>query len=117
MHARKHLQDVTLHDLDAANAKPTGGAPLASLLGHFSKPRKAEFTEELPQEINKDVIKYLDQGVAELVPGVLFIDEVLQHFHRAWVASPLSRGENCFGLGIRSFWGTRECCNSCQTRY
>jgi RuvB-like protein 1 len=27
-------------------------------------------------QINKVVNKYLDQGVAELVPGVLFIDEV-----------------------------------------
>ena len=28
------------------------------------------------QEINKVVNRYIDQGVAELVPGVLFIDEV-----------------------------------------
>lgn len=28
------------------------------------------------KEINKVVNKYIDQGVAELVPGVLFIDEV-----------------------------------------
>jgi len=28
-------------------------------------------------EINKVVNKYIDQGVAELVPGVLFIDEVI----------------------------------------
>lgn len=27
-------------------------------------------------EINKVVNKYIDQGIAELVPGVLFIDEV-----------------------------------------
>ena len=27
-------------------------------------------------EINKVVDRYLDQGTAELVPGVLFIDEV-----------------------------------------
>ncbi|CDJ50959.1 RuvB-like 1, putative [Eimeria brunetti] len=77
VHKKKEvIQDVTLHDLDAANAKPSGGAPLASLLGHFSKPRKTEITEKLRQEINKVVNKYLDQGVAELVPGVLFIDEV-----------------------------------------
>merc|ERR1712139_249783 len=30
----------------------------------------------LRTEINKVVNKYIDQGVAELVPGVLFIDEV-----------------------------------------
>lgn len=33
-------------------------------------------TEKLRLEINKVVDKYIDQGVAELVPGVLFIDEV-----------------------------------------
>jgi RuvB-like protein 1 (pontin 52) len=40
------------------------------------KPKKTEITEKLRQEINKVVSKYIDQGVAELVPGVLFIDEV-----------------------------------------
>ena len=33
-------------------------------------------TEKLRSEINKVVNRYIDQGVAELVPGVLFIDEV-----------------------------------------
>jgi len=40
------------------------------------KPRKTEVTEKLRLEINKVVNRYIDQGVAELVPGVLFIDEV-----------------------------------------
>ncbi len=40
------------------------------------KPKKTEVTEKLRQEINKVVNRYIDQGVAELVPGVLFIDEV-----------------------------------------
>jgi len=30
----------------------------------------------LRREINKVVNKYIDQGIAELVPGVLFVDEV-----------------------------------------
>ena len=34
------------------------------------------FLERLRDEINKVVNDYIDQGVAELVPGVLFIDEV-----------------------------------------
>lgn len=34
------------------------------------------FTDKLRKEINKVVNKYIDQGIAELVPGVLFIDEV-----------------------------------------
>merc|ERR1719408_797638 len=40
------------------------------------KPRKTEITEKLRLEINKVVNRYIDQGVAELVPGALFIDEV-----------------------------------------
>ena len=47
-----------------------------SIMGHMMKPKKTEITEKLRQEINKVVNRYLDQGVAELVPGVLFIDEV-----------------------------------------
>ena len=40
------------------------------------KPRKTEVTEKLRQEINKVVNKYIEQGIAEVIPGVLFIDEV-----------------------------------------
>ena len=40
------------------------------------KPKKTEITDKLRKEINKVVNKYIEQGVAELVPGVLFIDEV-----------------------------------------
>jgi len=39
-------------------------------------PKKTEITEKLRKEINKVVNKYIDHGIAELVPGVLFIDEV-----------------------------------------
>lgn len=40
------------------------------------KQKKTEITEKLRVEVNKVVNRYIDQGVAELVPGVLFIDEV-----------------------------------------
>ncbi|KAK7847484.1 ruvb-like protein 1 [Quercus suber] len=69
-------EDVTLHDLDAANARPQGGQDILSLMGQMMKPRKTEITDKLRQEINKVVNRYIDEGVAELVPGVLFIDEV-----------------------------------------
>jgi RuvB-like protein 1 (pontin 52) len=77
VHKKKEVvQDVTLHDLDLANAKPQGGQDLVSMMGSMMKPRKTEITEKLRTEINKVVNKYIDQGIAELVPGVLFIDEV-----------------------------------------
>jgi len=47
-----------------------------SLMGQLAKPKKTEITEKLRTEINKVVNRYIDNGVAELVPGVLFIDEV-----------------------------------------
>merc|ERR1712125_236858 len=77
VHKKKEVvQDVTLHDLDQANAKPQGGGDISSIMGSFMKPRKTEITEKLRMEINKVVNRYIDQGIAELVPGVLFIDEV-----------------------------------------
>lgn len=77
VHKKKEvIQDVTLHDLDVANARPQGGQDIMSMMGQLMKPKKTEITDKLRQEINKVVNKYIDQGIAELVPGVLFIDEV-----------------------------------------
>lgn len=77
VHKKKEVvQDVTLHDLDAANARPQGGQDVLSMMGQLMKPKKTEITEKLRTEINKVVNRYIDQGIAELVPGVLFIDEV-----------------------------------------
>jgi len=77
VHKKKEIvQDVTLHDLDVANAKPQGGQDFFSLMNQVSRPKKTEITEKLRVEINKVVNKYIDHGIAELVPGVLFIDEV-----------------------------------------
>merc|ERR1711959_277324 len=77
VHKKKEvIQDVTLHDLDMANARPQGGQDIVSMMGTLMKPKKTEVTEKLRAEINKVVTKYIDQGTAELVPGVLFVDEV-----------------------------------------
>ena len=46
------------------------------MVGQLAKPKKTEVTEKLRTEINRVVNRYIDQGIAELVPGVLFIDEV-----------------------------------------
>merc|ERR1711964_442091 len=42
----------------------------------ISKPKKTEITDKLRGKINKVVNRYIEQGIAELVPGVLFIDEI-----------------------------------------
>ena len=63
-------------------------------MGQLMKPKKTEITDKLRKEINKVVNKYIDQGVAELVPGVLFVDEVhmldiecFTYLHRALESS------------------------------
>merc|ERR1712079_204648 len=97
VHKRKEvIQDVTLHDLDVANARPQGGQDILSMMGQLMKPKKTEITEKLRLEINKVVNRYIDQGIAELVPGVLFIDEVhmldiecFTYLHRA-LESPIA---------------------------
>ena len=77
VHKKKEVvQDVTLHDLDVANARPQGGKDVMSMLTAMGKPKKTEITDKLRTEINRVVNRYIDQGVAELVPGVLFVDEV-----------------------------------------
>lgn len=73
---REIVQSVTLMDLDMANAKPQGGQDIMSVVNQMMKPKQTEVTDKLRKEINKVVNQYIDQGVAELVPGVLFIDEV-----------------------------------------
>lgn len=77
VHKRKELvQDVTLGDLDAANARPQGGQDIMSVMGSLVRSGRTEVTEKLRREVDKVVKGYVDQGVAEVVPGVVFIDEV-----------------------------------------
>ncbi|KAJ7654707.1 TIP49 C-terminus-domain-containing protein [Mycena rosella] len=70
------VQDVTLAELDAANARPQGGQDIMSVMGSLVKSGRTQITDKLRREVNKVVQGYVDQGVAEVVPGVVFIDEV-----------------------------------------
>ncbi len=56
---------VTLHDLDMANVRA------GRLLGF----REEEITDEIREKVDEQVQKMVDEGEANLVPGVLFIDE------------------------------------------
>lgn len=43
VHKKKEvIQDVTLHDLDMANARPQGGQDIVSMMGTLMKPKKTE---------------------------------------------------------------------------
>uniref|UniRef100_A0A914E2S6 RuvB-like helicase n=1 Tax=Acrobeloides nanus TaxID=290746 RepID=A0A914E2S6_9BILA len=71
------VQYVTLHDFDQANATPhTSGKDMLSILNQILKPKKTDITERLRNEVNKVVNSFIESGQAELLPGVLFIDEV-----------------------------------------
>jgi RuvB-like protein 1 len=65
VHKKKEIvQDVTLHDLDSANAKPQGGQDIMSIMGQMLKPKKTEITEKLRQEINKVATHVLSSFLA-----------------------------------------------------
>ena len=54
------VQDLTLHDLDSANAKPQGGSDVMSLMNSLMKTRKTEITEKLRAEINKVILIFFE---------------------------------------------------------
>ncbi len=61
---------VTLHDLDTYVASQR--AALSIMAGLLPE---MEITEEVRKEVDKMVSEWIKQGKAELVPGVLFIDD------------------------------------------
>lgn len=73
--SREIVQDLTLHDLDLANSKPQGGSDVVSILSQYMTPRKTEITERLRSAVDEIANKYISNGLAELTPGVVFIDE------------------------------------------
>ncbi|NPA05378.1 MAG: RuvB-like helicase [Crenarchaeota archaeon] len=64
------VHTMTLHDLDTAVAAQR--AAISALLGLGVE---REIPAEVREEVDKQVKKLIDEGRAELVPGVLFIDD------------------------------------------
>ena len=65
---REFTYVVTLHDLDEANARRS------SLFSLFSSGSR-EIDNEVREAVDEQVKRWVEEGRAELVPGVLFIDE------------------------------------------
>ena len=63
-------------------------APLVAAMG---KSQKTKITDKLHMEINKVVNRYIDDGVAELIPGVLFIDDVHMLDMESFLSQQVSR--------------------------
>lgn len=66
---KEMVHTVTLHDIDVINSRAQGFMALFS--GDIG-----EIKTEVRDQINAKVIEWRDEGKAEIIPGVLFIDEV-----------------------------------------
>lgn len=66
---REQAHSVTLHDIDVINSRSQG------FLALFSGDT-GEIKGEVRDQINLKVAQWREEGKAELIPGVLFIDEV-----------------------------------------
>ncbi len=63
------VHTLNLHEIDVVNSRSQG------FLALFSG-ETGEIKEEIREQINKKVAEWREEGKAEIVPGVLFIDEV-----------------------------------------
>jgi len=63
------VHQVTLHEIDVINSRQQG------FLALFSGDT-GEIKNEIREQIDERIAEWVEQGKAELVPGVLFIDEV-----------------------------------------
>lgn len=70
---KEFVHTVTLHQLDVAYARSTSSS-IFSLL--FGGKEEKEIPPEERQKVDKMVKEWVDEGRAEIIPGVLFIDDV-----------------------------------------
>jgi len=68
---KEFVHVVTLNDLDLMNAR--GGSIISLLLGGGEE---REIPLEVRQRVDETVKHWIDEGRAELIPGVLFVDDV-----------------------------------------
>lgn len=77
VHKRKDVMNlITLADIDDANSRPPDSKDLVGVMGSLIKRSKTEMTDKLRTEVNRIVKDRVDKGLAEVIPGVVFIDEV-----------------------------------------
>ncbi|KAH9386532.1 RuvB-like protein 1 [Nematocida major] len=68
------VQEMTLHEIDVANSKPKGDDVL-SAMAQIQQTGRIEITGKVREEVDARVGSQLSIGAAEIIPGVLFIDE------------------------------------------
>lgn len=67
---KEFIHTVTLHDLDVSMAGRRG---IISIF--FGMPAEREISPDVRKEVDEEVKKLVDEGRAEIIPGVLFIDD------------------------------------------
>lgn len=72
MKEKEFVYTLSLHDLDLTSARRSTG--FFSMF--FGGAEKAEITNEIREQIDEMVKEWVDHGRAEIIPGVLFLDEV-----------------------------------------
>lgn len=70
---KEFVYTLTLHQMDMVNARRGGGGDIFSML--LSSSRSKEIDSELRKAIDDNVKKMVKTGKAEIMPGVVFIDE------------------------------------------
>ncbi len=68
---KEFVYTLTLNDLDVMQSR--SGMDIASLIFGFSE--RKEISDEVRRRVDEQVKRLVEEGRAELIPGVLFIDE------------------------------------------
>jgi len=68
---KEFVYTLTLNDLDMMQSR--SGMDIASLIFGFSE--RKEISDEIRRRVDEQVKRLVEEGRAELIPGVLFIDE------------------------------------------
>lgn len=63
-----------------------------SVMGSLVRSGRTEITDKLRREVERVVKGYVEQGVAEVVPGVVFIDEVGSYIQERLTSDPHTVG-------------------------
>eukprot|EP00917_Polyrhabdina_sp_WS-2016_P028675 GHVP01061043.1.p2 GENE.GHVP01061043.1~~GHVP01061043.1.p2 ORF type:complete len:442 (-),score=78.16 GHVP01061043.1:2012-3337(-) len=73
--SKKVVHNISLNDLDLANAYPKNGNDSISIINKIINRKKSDISEKLKKNVNDSINNMVKKGLAEINPGILFIDE------------------------------------------
>ncbi|EJW04858.1 hypothetical protein EDEG_00951 [Edhazardia aedis USNM 41457] len=74
MRRRELWREVTLHEMDESNSRPTGSDPISSF-NRMLNSKKPEISDFIRNNINDVVNEYVKNGNCNVIKGVLFIED------------------------------------------